>query len=57
MQVRKNGEASTMYLNYYGGMVVVNEQNQSNSGLKVKQKMVIPIGAPSSLEDGCIWIQ
>ena len=57
MQARINGEASTMYLNYYGGMVVVNEQNQSNSGLKVKQKMVIPIGAPSSLEDGCIWIE
>ena len=56
IQVRINGEASTMYLNYYGGMVIVNEQNQSNGGLKVKQKMVIPIGAPSSLEDGCIWI-
>ena len=56
MQVRTNGEASTMYLNYYGGMVHVNEQNKSNGGLKVKNKMVIPIGAPSSLEDGCIWI-
>ena len=57
MQARTNDEASTLYLNYYGGMVVVNEQNLSNSGLKVKQKMVIPIGAPSSLEDGCIWIE
>ena len=56
IQARINGEASTMYLNSYGGMVIVNEQNQSNGGLKVKQKMVIPIGAPSSLEDGCIWI-
>ena len=56
MQVRINGAASNMYLNFYGGMVSVNEQNQSNGGLKVKQKMVIPIGAPSSLEDGCIWI-
>ena len=24
---------------------------------KVSSKMVIPIGAPSSLEDGCIWIE
>lgn len=57
LQVRKNGEASTVYLNYYGGKVIVNEQNSSDGGLKVKQKMVIPIGAPSSLEDGCIWIE
>ena len=57
MQVRTNGEASTMYLNFYGGMVKVNETGQSNGGLKVNQKMVIPIGAPSSLEDGCIWIE
>lgn len=56
MQVRINGTASDMYLNFNGGMVMVNYQNQSNGGLKVKQKMVIPIGAPSSLEDGCIWI-
>ena len=26
-------------------------------GLKANSKMVIPIGAPSSLEDGCIWIE
>lgn len=57
MQVRINGAASDMYLNFYGGMVIVNYQNQSNGGLKVKNKMVIPIGAPSSLEDGCIWIE
>lgn len=57
MQTRTNDEASTMYINYYGGMVVVNEQNLSNGGLKVKNKMVIPIGAPSQLEDGCIWIE
>ena len=57
MQARTNGTVSDLYLNYYGGMVRVNEQDQSNSGLKVKQKMVIPIGAPSSLEDGCIWIE
>ena len=57
IQARRNGEASILYLNYYGGMIAVNEQNQSNGGLKVKQKMVIPIGAPSQLEDGCIWIE
>ena len=26
-------------------------------GIKAPSKMVIPIGAPSSLEDGCIWIE
>ena len=57
MQARANGSASVMYLNYYGGMVHVNETNKSDGGLKVKNKMVIPIGAPSSLEDGCIWIE
>ena len=57
LQAWTNGSASTVYLNYYGGMVIVNEQNISDSGLKVKNKMVIPIGAPSSLEDGCIWIE
>lgn len=57
MQARTNGTVSELYLNYYGGMVIANEQNQSNGGLKVKNKMVIPIGAPSSLEDGCIWIE
>ena len=57
IQARKNGEANTLYLNYYGGMVHVNELDKSDGGLKVKNKMVIPIGAPSSLEDGCIWIE
>ena len=57
MQARENDAANTLYLNYFGGMVIVNELDKSNGGLKVKQKMVIPIGAPSSLEDGCIWIE
>ena len=57
MQVRKDGAASTMYLNYYGGMVHVNELGRSDGGLKVNNKLVIPIGAPSQLEDGCIWIE
>ena len=28
-----------------------------SSSIKANSKMVIPIGAPSSLEDGCIWIE
>ena len=57
MQAKTNGTVSELYLNYYGGMVAVNAQNNSDGGLKVNNKMVIPIGAPSSLEDGCIWIE
>ena len=57
MQARTNGAVSELYLNYYGGMVAVNAQNNSDGGLKVNNKMVIPIGAPSSLQDGCIWIE
>ena len=57
IQAKANDATNTMYLNFYGGMVKVNEQNKSDGGLKVKQKMVIPIGAPSQLEDGCIWIE
>ena len=57
MQAKTNGTTSELYLNYYGGMVAVNAQNNSNGGLKVNGKMVIPIGAPSSLQDGCIWIE
>ena len=57
MQARTNDAVSELYLNYYGGMVAVNAQNNSDGGLKVYNKMVIPIGAPSSLEDGCIWIE
>ena len=57
IQARTNGAATYMYLNYYGGMVSVNEQNKSDGGLKVKQKMVIPTSAPSTKENGCIWIE
>ena len=57
MQAKTNDTVSDLYLNYYGGMVAVNAQNNSDGGLKVNNKMVIPIGAPSSLEDGCIWIE
>ena len=57
MQTRTNDAVSDLYLNYYGGMVSVNAQNNRDGGLKVNNKMIIPIGAPSSLEDGCIWIE
>ena len=57
MQARTNDTVSDLYLNFYGGMVAVNAQNNSNGGLKVNNKMIIPIGAPSSLQDGCIWIE
>ena len=57
MQARTNDAVSELYLNYYGGMVAVNAQNNRDGGLKVNNKMVIPIGAPSQLEDGCIWIE
>ena len=38
-------------------MIAVNAHNNSNGGLKVNNKMIIPIGAPSALQDGCIWIE
>ena len=57
IQAKNNGSVSTLYLNNNGGMVVVNDTNNTTGGLRVKQKMVIPIGEPSQLEDGCIWIE
>ena len=32
-------------------------QNITSPVIQANNKMVIPIGAPSSLEDGCIWIE
>ena len=32
-------------------------QNITSPVIQANSKMVIPIGAPSSLEDGCIWIE
>ena len=41
--------------------IMQNENNwsgrQNFTTAKASSKMVIPIGAPSSLEDGCIWIE
>ena len=119
IQVRNNGAADVLYLNYYGGGVQIGSSNVTGSKLtiqgpcvssnsytdanpklefkdddgsqnisltftdydavqapasltlngnqgneyfiapciKANNKMRIPIGAPSSLEDGCIWIE
>ena len=37
--------------------IVFNSINGMFSGSIKTNKMIIPIGAPSSLEDGCIWIE
>ena len=37
--------------------IVFNSHNGMFSGSIKANKMIIPIGAPSSLEDGCIWIE
>lgn len=36
--------------------IAYNTENVTFNTAKASNKMVIPIGAPSSLEDGCIWI-
>ena len=66
-------ETYTVGTNYYGGSntnveVVFTPQSTITEGaystrpitaprIKADIRMVIPIGAPSSLEDGCIWIE
>ena len=66
-------ETYTVGTNYYGGSnsnveVIFTPQSTITEGaystrpitatrIKADYRMVIPIGAPSSLEDGCIWIQ
>ena len=37
--------------------IAYNTEDVTFTTAKASNKMVIPIGAPSSLEDGCIWIQ
>lgn len=67
------GETYTVGTNYYGGAnsnvrILFTPQSTIKDGayisrqitaneIKANSKMVIPIGAPSSLEDGCIWIE
>ena len=66
-------EVYTIGTNYYGGSntnvsIMFTPQSTIKDGayssrpitasvIKASSKMVIPIGAPSSLEDGCIWIE
>lgn len=66
-------ETYTVGTNYYGGSntnveVIFTPQSTITEGayssrpitatrIKANSKMVIPIGAPSQLEDGCIWIE
>ena len=66
-------EVYTVGTNYYGGSntnvsVWFTPQSTITEGaystrpitaprIKANNKMIIPIGAPSSLEDGCIWIE
>lgn len=66
-------ETYTVGTNYYGGSntnveVMFTPQSTITEGaysskpitaprIKADYRMVIPIGAPSSLEDGCIWIE
>ena len=66
-------ETYTVGTNYYGGSnsnvgVMFTPQSTITEGaystkpitaprIKADNRMVIPIGAPSSLEDGCIWIE
>lgn len=66
-------EVYTVGTNYYGGSntnveIVFTPQSTIKDGayssrpitapnIKASSKMVIPIGAPSSLVDGCIWIE
>ena len=57
LQRRVNGE-----LRGWKNVAIMENENtwsgrQNFNTAKASSKMVIPIGAPSSLEDGCIWIE
>ena len=57
LQRRVNGE-----LQGWKNIAIMENENtwsgrQNFTTAKASSKMVIPIGAPSSLEDGCIWIE
>ena len=57
LQRRVNGE-----LQGWKNVAIMENENtwsgrQNFTTAKASSKMVIPIGAPSQLEDGCIWIQ
>ena len=57
LQRRVNGE-----LQGWKNIAIIENENtwpnrQNFATAKASNKLVIPIGAPSSLEDGCIWIE
>lgn len=62
IQARNNGNASSLDLNYYGGMVHVNAQGLNDGGLLVGGRLLvngrlnIPTSAPSKPERGDIWL-
>ena len=56
IQARYNGNASSLDLNYYGGLVRVNGQGLANGGLQVGGRLNIPTSAPSNPVKGDIWL-
>lgn len=62
IQARFNGNASSLDLNYYGGLVRINAQGLANGGLqvagslRVSGHLNIPTIAPSNPERGDIWL-
>lgn len=56
LQARNNGAASTLYLNYHGGMVRINGQDTGAGGLTVKGHLNIPTSAPTNPVKGDIWL-
>ena len=56
IQARFNGNASSLDLNYYGGLVRVNAASLTNGGLQVGGRLNIPTSAPSNPSKGDIWL-
>ena len=56
IQARNNGYASQLHLNYYGGLVMINNANISSGGLKVRGRLNIPTSAPSNQQEGDICL-
>ena len=56
IQARNNGVASSLDLNYYGGLVRVNAASLTNGGLLVGGRLNIPTSAPSNPTKGDIWL-
>lgn len=56
IQARFNGNASSLDLNYYGGLVRINAASLTNGGLMVGGRLNIPTSAPSNPSKGDIWL-